>query len=287
MRIIWLHLTQICYILRTLRHFHSRNRRIRHVYDPFPGSLNLDFSALYKYERACTLETECGLLLASWRMCWSSTHIQEPEKNICVSEIMGILQQTKYLIRKNFHIKKRNKRETLQEILIPIWWILLLLLIKLGVQTKKLPAVKDSEIPTMNVSTLGLSEPQGNATEKPTIGYVINDIPNAIRVMELVQNASKGDVNYLEFNSSDSMLEFYRKYSESKRLQVGVEFAKSKKAAGVAYTIRLPVQVIPSTENKLVGEFRWFWLPLLSVCLLLLSSSQNYITMLCCECFFL
>lgn len=169
---------------------------------------------------------------------------------------MGILQQTKYLIRKNFHIKKRNKRETLQEILIPIWWILLLLLIKLGVQTKKLPAVKDSEIPTMNVSTLGLSEPQGNATEKPTIGYVINDIPNAIRVMELVQNASKGDVNYLEFNSSDSMLEFYRKYSESKRLQVGVEFAKSKKAAGVAYTIRLPVQVIPSTENKLVGEFR-------------------------------
>lgn len=171
---------------------------------------------------------------------------------------MGILQQTKYLIVKNFHVKKRNKRETLQEILIPIWWILLLLLIKLGVRTKELPAVKESEIPTINVSTLGLSNsaPQGNATEKPTIGYVINEVPNAVRVMELVQNASKEAVNYLEFNSTDSMLEYYREHGESKGLQVGIEFAKGKKT-GVAYTIRLPVKVIPSTKNKLVGESWW------------------------------
>ncbi|XP_078349015.1 cholesterol transporter ABCA5-like isoform X2 [Oculina patagonica] len=168
---------------------------------------------------------------------------------------MAILQQTKYLIVKNFHIKKRNKRETLQEILIPIWWILLLLVIKLGVRTKELPAVKESEIPTINVSTLGLSNsaPQGNATEKPTIGYVINEVPNAVRVMELVQNASTGVVNYLEFNSTDSMLEHYRKHGESKGLQIGIEFAKGKKTA-VAYTIRLPVAVIPSTKNKLVGQ---------------------------------
>lgn len=168
---------------------------------------------------------------------------------------MGILQQTKYLLWKNFHIKKRNKRETLQEILIPIWWILLLLLIKLSVPTKEQPAVKDSEIPTNNVSTLGLSNevPRGNATIKSTIGYVINDVPNAGRVIELVKNASGAAVNYLEFNSTDSMADYYRKNSESSGLQLGIEFAKSKKK-GVAYTIRVPVKAVPSTEDKLVGE---------------------------------
>lgn len=170
---------------------------------------------------------------------------------------MGILLQTKYLLQKNFHIKKRNKRETLQEILIPIWWILLLLLIKLSVRTKELPAVTDSEIPTNNVSTLGLSNsvPQGNATSKPTIGFVINNVPNADRVMELVQNASNGAVTYLQFNSTDSMANYYRKYSESSGLQLGIEFAKSKNK-GVAYTIRVPVKAVPSTENKLAGELR-------------------------------
>ena len=170
---------------------------------------------------------------------------------------MGILLQTKYLLQKNFHIKKRNKRETLQEILIPIWWILLLLLIKLTVRTKELPAVTENEIPTNNVSTLGLSNsvPQGSGTRKPTIGYVINNVPNADRVMQLVQNASKGAVNYLEFNSTDSMANYYRKYTESSGLQLGIEFAESKEK-GVAYTIRVPVKAVPSIENKLVGELR-------------------------------
>ena len=170
---------------------------------------------------------------------------------------MGILLQTKYLLQKNFHIKKRNKRETLQEILIPIWWILLLLLIKLSVRTKELPAVTDSEIPTNNVSTLGLfnSVPQGNASTKPTVGYVINNVPNADQVMELVQNISNGAVNYLEFNSTESMADYYRRYSESSGLQLGIEFAKSKNK-GVAYTIRVPVKAVPSIEDKLTSELR-------------------------------
>ena len=129
-------------------------------------------------------------------------------------------------------------------------------------RTKELPPVTDSEIPTDNVSTLGLSNsaPQGNADTKPTVGFVINNVPNADRVMELVQNASNGVVNYLEFNSTDSMADYYRRYSESSGLQLGIEFAKSKKS-GVAYTIRVPVKIVPSMENKLTSELmmklRW------------------------------
>ena len=115
----------------------------------------------------------------------------------------------------------------------------------------------DSEIPTNNVSTLGLlnSVPQGNAATKPTVGYVINNVPNADRVMELVQNISNGAVNYLEFNSTDSMADYYRRYSESSGLQLGIEFAKSKNK-GVAYTIRVPVKAVPSIEDKLTSELR-------------------------------
>ena len=163
--------------------------------------------------------------------------------------VMGILQQTKYLILKNFHIKKRNKRETLQEILVPIWWILLLLIIRSSIPNKVEPAVKESEIPTANISNTG---PQGNASKKPNIGYVTNNIPNAGPVMELVINASKDAVNYLEFNSTDSMVAFYKKYSESRGLLVGIEFAKGGKK-GLAYTLRVS-EGLPSPDNKLVGE---------------------------------
>lgn len=71
--------------------------------------------------------------------------------------------------------------------------------------------------------------------------------------MELVKNASKDVVNYVEFNSTDSMLDYYRKNSESKGLQVGIEFAKGTKQ-GLAYTIRVPVANMPSTKDKVVGK---------------------------------
>lgn len=218
-------------------------------YNSFPGSSNTcsPQNPLIKGRKQECTQTVAALVIAF-------DHLLPT----ILSVLMGILLQTKYLLQKNFHIKKRNKRETLQEILIPIWWILLLLVIKLGVQTKELPAVTDNEIPTNNVSTLGLynSVPQGNAATKPTVGYVINNVPNADRVMELVQNASNSAVSYLEFNSTDSMADYYRRYSESRSgLQLGIEFAKSKKK-GVAYTIRVPVKAIPSTENKLTGELR-------------------------------
>ena len=51
------------------------------------------------------------------------------------------------------------------------------------------------------------------------------------------------------------MADYYRKYSESSGLQLGIEFAKSKKE-GVAYTIRVPVKAVPSIENKLAGKAR-------------------------------
>ena len=167
---------------------------------------------------------------------------------------MGILKQTKYLLRKNYLTKRRNLRETLQEVLIPIWWVLILFVMKVTIPSTKLPAVKDSDIPTFDISTLGPPKPgpQGN-TSRFIVGYVINDIPNARRVIELINNISGKAVNYVEFNNTDSMLDYYRKYSESTGFAIGIEFAKGK-SEGMAYTLRVSKKSIPNTENKLVGK---------------------------------
>ena len=172
---------------------------------------------------------------------------------------MGILHQTKFLLWKNYLIKRRNRRETLQEVLIPIWWILILFAIRFSIRTKELPAINDSQIPVASISSQGPvsleAGPTGGNSNRPIVGYVTNNIPNARLVIDLMQSFSKSAVNYMEFNSTDSMLDYYRKYSESRRFGVGIEFAKGKNV-GLAYTLRVNKKLFPNPENKLVGKLR-------------------------------
>ena len=170
---------------------------------------------------------------------------------------MGILRQTKYLLRKNYLIKRRNLRETLQEVLVPIWWVVLLLVIGLSIPKQKLAPVRDSDIPTFNVSALA---PSSSGREGFIVGYVVNDIQNASRVIENMNNFS-GKVSYLEFNNTDSMLDYYRKYSESTGFEMGIEFAKGK-SDKMAYTLHVGTKSasIPNPEERLTGKCLYFCL---------------------------
>ncbi|XP_074639186.1 cholesterol transporter ABCA5-like isoform X3 [Acropora palmata] len=163
---------------------------------------------------------------------------------------MGVLNQTKYLLQKNFIIKKRNKRETLQELLIPLWWTILLLVIKKAIyKTAELPAVSDRQIPTVDIFKL---VPRGN-TNKSLVGYVTNGLSKASLTIELLKNSSQSEERYVEFNTTDSMLDYYRKYSESRGFKMGIEFTKGKNQ-GLAYTLRLSKKNFPKADNKLVGQ---------------------------------
>ena len=175
---------------------------------------------------------------------------------------MGILRQTKYLLRKNYLIKRRNLRETLQEVLVPIWWVVLLLVIGLSIPKQKLAPVRDSDIPTFNVSALA---PSSSGREGFIVGYVVNDIQNASRVIENMNNFS-GKVSYLEFNNTDSMLDYYRKYSESTGFEMGIEFAKGK-SDKMAYTLHVGTKSasIPNPEERLTGKCLYFCLWLHSI----------------------
>ena len=167
--------------------------------------------------------------------------------------IMGIVQQTKYLVLKNFHIKKRNKRETLQEILIPIWLIVMLAIVKRRLLTELKPAVRENEIPTAKISSMGLAGLPGIASSKPNIGYVTNNLANAGSVMEIVRNTSKDSAKYVEFNTTDSLIAFYMEHTN---LLVGIEFWNGKEK-GLAYTLRVPRGRLPLPKNRLVGEYSY------------------------------
>ena len=166
---------------------------------------------------------------------------------------MGIVQQTKYLVLKNFHIKKRNKRETLQEILIPIWIIVTLAIVKRRLIMELKPAVRENEIPTAKISSMGLAGLPGIASSKPNIGYVTNNLANAGSVMEIVRNTSKDSAKYVEFNTTDSLIAFYMEHTN---LLVGIEFWNGKEK-GLAYTLRVPRGQLPLPKNRLVGEYSY------------------------------
>ena len=165
---------------------------------------------------------------------------------------MGIVQQTKYLVLKNFHIKKRNKRKTLQEILIPIWLIVMLAIVK-RLLTEPKPAVRENEIPTAKISSMGLAGLPGIASSKPNIGYVTNNLVNAGSVMEIVRNTSKDSAKYVEFNTTDSLIAFYKEHTN---LLVGIEFWNGKEK-GLAYTLRVPRGRLPLPKKRLVGEYSY------------------------------
>ena len=145
---------------------------------------------------------------------------------------MGIVHQTKVLLRKNYHIKRRNYKETLQEVLVPIYWILLLLVIKLGVRAKVLPSLSSDKIPTCNLmnrtsgkcfptysplpnasenlntaSISGFSD--GSTKRRIMLGYVTNGDKRAVEVINMLSNRTRNEIAYREFSSSDDMALFY------------------------------------------------------------------------------
>lgn len=142
----------------------------------------------------------------------------------------------------------------MQEVLIPIWWTLLLFFIRRSFKTPEMPAVSDSQIPVFDIFSplpTGFGS-QGNES-KSAVGYVTNGLPNARLVIELLRNSSQSAVRYKKFNNSDDMLYYYRKHGETSGLTMGIEFTRGKNE-GLAYTLLLSRTKFPKLEDKLVGQ---------------------------------
>lgn len=169
---------------------------------------------------------------------------------------MSILRQTYFLLRKNFQTKKRHKKLTFQEVIIPIYWVLILLIIRLTVKVKDLPAVPSEQIPRYN---LGIQNGGGggsiprNMSSKQVVGVVTNNDSQAEQVLSVIKNLSSSTTEYKEFNSSDEMLDYYRTYGDSLKFGMGIIFEKDK-TGGISYTLRMAEAIVPDLTTKLVGR---------------------------------
>ncbi|XP_031568598.1 ATP-binding cassette sub-family A member 5-like [Actinia tenebrosa] len=167
---------------------------------------------------------------------------------------MSILRQTYFLLRKNFQTKKRHKRLTLQEVIIPIYWVLILLVIRLTVKIKDLPAVSSEQIPRYNLGSQNGGGGGGNVSNmssKPLVGVVTNNDPQAKEVLFVLKNLSSSRNEYKEFSSSDEMVNYYRTYGESLQFGMGIVFEKENET--LSYTLRMSEGIVPDLKTKLVG----------------------------------
>ena len=183
--------------------------------------------------------------------------------------IMGVWHQTKYLLRKNFHIKKRNKRETLQELLIPIWWIIILIVIKLGVKMEEQPAIKEGDITgyPLNANSSASGANSYVANTNATVGVVIASEVSSFgsELFGLLSKHSPSAVSYMRFNTTTEMIDYYRENDKDSNFGAGIYFWKADDDS-LAYTLFVREENFPDLKTQLVGPGKWFRIEFPATC---------------------
>ncbi|EDV27708.1 uncharacterized protein TRIADDRAFT_53677 [Trichoplax adhaerens] len=151
------------------------------------------------------------------------------------------LRQTKCLMYKNFLIKKRDKKQFLQELFYPIYMVGILAMIRALVRPQQYPEIKNfPQLPLDNITTninqsyLLLYSPNNNA-----------DIDKIIQQVSQMLDLENPPVGFV--NSSD--IEQYYRIGTNSRSILGAVIFNSYKSNNVSYTIRMPDSAIPSTTH--------------------------------------
>lgn len=167
---------------------------------------------------------------------------------------MGIFRQTFYLLKKNFQIKRRHKRLTFQEIIVPIYWLLILVIIKLTTKIDVKPAIDSKDIPiqSLNAHQAGRPNVLANTSMSPLVALVTDGDPKCEKVVAELKNVTASRTNYIRFNTSDEMLNYYKKHGEKSNMGLAFVF-KKEKDLGISYTMHLADGIAPKLTTKTIG----------------------------------
>lgn len=153
------------------------------------------------------------------------------------------LRQTKCLMYKNFLMKKRDKKQFLQELLYPIYMVGILAMIRALVRPQQYPPIKhfpqlslDNVTTSINQSHVLLYSPNNNAE--------IDKIVQQVSDMLDLENPPLGFLNVSD------MEQYYRIGFNSQGVIAGVIF-DSYQSSNVSYTIRMADKLIPSTTLRI------------------------------------
>ncbi|XP_065844261.1 cholesterol transporter ABCA5-like isoform X4 [Oscarella lobularis] len=143
---------------------------------------------------------------------------------------MGTWTQTVYLLKRNYWIKTRNKRQSVQELLYPVYLVAILALIRAFVETSPLKPLRD--FPCQGVAP-------------PLSHNFSNDVIGVSGSLELVRNATRRFLpplpQIVAAENGSELESFYRK----RQITIGIEF----NASMTSYVLRFAADVIANTND--------------------------------------
>ena len=167
---------------------------------------------------------------------------------------MGFGNQFKYLLYRNFLLKKRNYKQTLYEAISVLYFIAILALVRtFAVKPKTYKPITDAEMPTYLLYQ-SKNAPRSNtsaflAKAPRKVGYVFLPGSNQVasqRVIEKLLNVTAGYGTKFQKYSSESTLESAHK-KDSVNLTLGLILKVDSGKNIVDYTIKVPYKSVPLT----------------------------------------
>ena len=150
---------------------------------------------------------------------------------------MGTWTQTVYLLKRNYWIKTRSKRQSVQELLYPVYLVAILAIIRVFVETAPLEPLR--YFPCESVAP-------------PLSHNFSNDVIGVSGPLELVRNATSRFLpplpQIVSAENGSELESLYRK----RRITIGIEF----NASSTSYVLRFPADVIANTNDMETSESR-------------------------------
>ncbi|XP_052276886.1 ABC-type organic anion transporter ABCA8B-like isoform X3 [Dreissena polymorpha] len=150
------------------------------------------------------------------------------------------------LIWKNFLLKKRNKKQTIQEFLMPLYFILILALIRRVSKPNPLPQIPS--FPTYDITNTSLLNPDLGSyiLVVPDTNYTQTVMAEVAKI--LISDFNIPDIKLRFFNSNENATASY--LINATNIIGGVTFDLSSASNNLSYAIRVPYHnIAKSIEN--------------------------------------
>ncbi len=176
--------------------------------------------------------------------------------NETYNTIMGLAHQVKYLLYRNFLIKRRNIKATAYEAISVLYFVAILAVLKkFTIKQTIYPPIKDAAIPSFPVfQPRGAAVPSNASTvfKQPpkTIGYVFlpgSNITEGDRVITKLENATKTyGIKFAKFPTEKDLQAAHK--ASPQDISIGLVMDINGKKNVANYTIKVPFTSVPSTS---------------------------------------
>ena len=170
---------------------------------------------------------------------------------------MGVLKQVRYLLYRNFLLKKRNKKQTAWEVISVLYFVAILATLrKFAIRPKTDPAISDSAIPKFAVyrNKLNMTVFPVVGFPPPSIGYVLPKGSSEVNGEQLIARLKPYiHTNFKKFQSEKELEDAHK--SASNNFTVGLILNVNTAERTVDYTIKVPYNKVPdpSATKQTIG----------------------------------